>query len=63
MAKEASKKYNRPEEKTPPDVFYMGQIWRVIGKKEGTQGEPWLHLKRGFFTAMVKQYEVKQTYN
>jgi len=58
-----TQKSNQKKEDSPSDVFYMGKLWKVVGRKGGAQGEPWLHLKSGAFSAMAKEYEVEQTFN
>lgn len=58
-----SQKSDSKKEETPSEVLYQGQIWKVTGTQSGAQGAPWLQLKRGFFSAIAKDYEVENKLN
>jgi len=53
----------RNTKELPLDVFYLGKVWKVVGRQTTAQGEPWLQLKQGFCTAIAKEYEVETTRN
>ena len=47
------------------DVWFRGQVWRVISAEEGdSHGSPWLTLRRGLgIKAFAKTYEVCEAFN
>jgi len=46
------------------EVWYRGEIWRVVSAHAMRGVNPWLTLKRGMgIEVLAKSYELKEAYN